>query len=137
MKSITASICLQVSVHTAYLAWIKLDEFRAIITRLCREPAASLRRRVAGNSGRRRHERRGARLIEQVPDQYLAWRDNAATASMSSAEFEPLSEHRSRITVFINYEANGALPAAREEVRLALLDFKSQAEQVARRQAMR
>lgn len=133
MKFITASICLRLSVHRAYLAWIKLDTFRAIITRLRRHPSASISR-PAGNS-RRRPERRGAWLIEQVPDRYLAWRNNAGDTPISSAEFEPLSDHGSRVTVFVNLEPSGALPAtqrspaaAQEEVHLALLDFKAQAE---------
>lgn len=119
MKSITASICLQVSVHSAYLAWIKLDQFRAIITRLC---------------GATRD--RGARLVEKVPDQFLAWHDNEPASPRSSAEFEPLSDHRSRVTVFVNVESAGALPSVQEEVNLALIDFKARAERVAREQAV-
>lgn len=133
MKFVTASICLRVSVHRAYLAWIKLDAFRAIITRLHRQPSAPPSR-PAGNS-RRRPERRRAQLIEQVPDRYLAWRNDAGNAPISSAEFEPLSDHGSRVTVFVNLEQSGALPAtlgspaaAQAEVHLALLDFKAQAE---------
>ncbi len=142
MKSITASICLQVSVHTAYLAWIKLDEFRAIVTRLCRQPTASTPR-VDSDRSRARHERRGALLVEQVPDQYLAWQDQGSGAATSSAEFEPLSDHCSRITVFVNFEPSAArstqvsAASAQEEIQLALQDFKAQTEQGARRRALR
>ncbi len=126
MKSITASICLQVSVHTAYLAWIKLDQFRAIIARLY----PTLFGRAAG-------DRTGARLIEQVPDQFLAWQENDPNAPTSSAEFEPVSDHRSRVTVFVNFDTDAALPSVREEVHLALLDFKTRAERFQGRQARR
>jgi hypothetical protein len=137
MKSITATVCLQVSVHTAYLAWIRLDAFRTIITRLCR-PSSVAPLRPGGDGDRVRPERRQAQLIERVPDQYLAWRDQGEGAPTSTAEFEPLSEHGSRITVSVNLENNGALPAtAHDEVRLALLDFKARTERGARPQAMR
>lgn len=134
MKCITTSICVQVSVHTAYLAWLKLDQFRAIVTRLCREPAALLPRRATGDSGRRRRERRGSRLTEQIPDQYLAWRNHAGV-SMSTAEFEPLSDHRSRVTVFVSFEPSElhAPDIADQEIRLALQEFKTQTEQWALR----
>lgn len=136
MKSVTATVSLKVSVHTAYLAWIKFDQFRAIITRLCRPPSAAMPRR-AGATGRRRQERRSAQLIEQVPDQYLAWRDEGGDAPTGSAEFEPLSDHCSRVTVFVNFEPRAVLTTtADEEVRLALLDFKAQTERSARRQVV-
>jgi hypothetical protein len=136
MKSITATVCLQVSVHTAYLAWIKLDAFRTIVTRLSRPSPATLR--PAGDGRRVRPERRQAQLTEQVPDQYLAWQDQGDGAPTSTAEFEPLSEHGSRITVSVNLEGNSVLPeTAHDDVRLALLDFKAQTERGARQQAIR
>lgn len=133
MSFIKASVCLSLSVHRAYLAFVERDVFRTIMTRL-RRPAVPLRRVASARA--RRTERRDDGVVERIPDQYLAWRDDPGGATCT-AEFEPLSEHRARVTVCVTLPAQAVADAPEDEVQCALLDFKTQAERVGRERVAR
>jgi uncharacterized membrane protein len=60
---------------------------------------------VAEISGKRREWQ--AEIVEQVPDEKIAWRATAGNGPNGIVEFEPLGEDMTLITVEMAYEPDG------------------------------
>lgn len=77
-----------------------------------------------------------AEIVEQIPDKRIAWRSTSGTPNDGAVSFHRLSDQRTRVTLEVRYEAQGAvesgddaLAALRTETRRSLERFKDMIEQ--------
>ena len=107
METIRESIEVNVPVQTAYNQWTQFEEFPQHM-----EGVESVKQLddthlqwVAEIGGKRREWQ--AEIVEQVPDQKVAWRAQDENGPNGVVEFEPLSEDKTLTTVEIAYEPEG------------------------------
>jgi uncharacterized membrane protein len=107
METIRESIEVDVPVRTAYNQWTQFEEFPQFM-----EGVESLKQIddthlqwVAEVSGKRREWQ--AEIVDQVPDQKVAWRAVDGNGPNGIVEFEPLGEDKTLVTVEMAYEPEG------------------------------
>jgi uncharacterized membrane protein len=107
METIRESIEVDVPVRTAYNQWTQFEEFPQFM-----EGVESLKQIddthlqwVAEISGKRREWQ--AEIVDQVPDQKVAWRAVDGNGPNGIVEFEPLGEDKTLVTVEMAYEQEG------------------------------
>ena len=107
METIRESIEVDVPVSTAYNQWTQFEEFPRFM-----EGVASVKqvddthlRWVAEIAGERRDWE--AEIVEQVPDQKIAWRAVDGKGPNGVVTFEPLGEDKTLVLVEMSYEPEG------------------------------
>jgi uncharacterized membrane protein len=107
METIRESIEVDVPMSTAYNQWTQFEEFPRFM-----EGVASVKqiddthlRWVAEIAGERRDWE--AEIVEQVPDQKIAWRAVDGKGPNGVVTFEPLGEDKTLVMVEMSYEAEG------------------------------
>jgi uncharacterized membrane protein len=107
METVKESIDVGVPVSTAYNQWTQFEEFPKFMQGV--ESVAQIDdthlRWVAEVGGERREWR--AEIVEQVPDEKLAWRAADGNGPNGIVTFEPLGEDTTLITVEMSYEPEG------------------------------
>ena len=104
MTTVKESIEVDVPVSTAYNQWTQFEEFPKFM-----EGVESVKqiddthlRWVAEVGGKRREWQ--AEIVDQVPDQKIAWRAIDDNGPNGIVEFEPLGEDKTLIAVEMAYE---------------------------------
>jgi uncharacterized membrane protein len=107
METVKESIDVDVPVSTAYNQWTQFEEFPKFM-----EGVESVEqiddthlRWVAEVGGERREWQ--AEIVEQVPDEKIAWRAVDGSGPNGIVTFEPLGENKTLITVEMSYEPEG------------------------------
>jgi len=107
METIRESIEVDVPVRTAYNQWTQFEEFPQFM-----EGVESVKQIddthlqwVAEVSGERREWQ--AEIVDQVPDQKVAWRAVDGNGPNGVVEFESLGEDKTLVTVEMAYEPEG------------------------------
>ena len=107
METIRESIEVNVPVSTAYNQWTQFEEFPQFM-----EGVESVKQTddthlywVAEIGGKSREWQ--AEIIEQKPDQKIAWRALDGNGPNGVIEFEPLGEDTTQVTVEMAYEPEG------------------------------
>jgi len=107
METIRESIEVDVPVRTAYNQWTQFEEFPRFM-----EGVASVKqiddthlRWVAEIAGERRDWE--AEIVEQLPDQKIAWRAVEGSGPNGVVTFEPLGEDKTLVMVEMSYEPEG------------------------------
>jgi uncharacterized membrane protein len=107
VKTIRESIEVEVPLQTAYNQWTQFEEFPKFM-----EGVVSVKqfddthlRWVAEISGKRRDWE--AEIVDQVPDERIAWRAVDGNGPNGIVEFEPLGEGKALIAVEMAYEPDG------------------------------
>jgi uncharacterized membrane protein len=107
VETIRESIEVDVPVRTAYNQWTQFEEFPQFM-----EGVESVEQIddthlqwVAEVSGKRREWQ--AEIVDQVPDQKVAWRAVDGNGPNGIVEFEPLGEDKTLVTVEMAYEPEG------------------------------
>jgi len=107
MATVKESIEVDVPVSTAYNQWTQFEEFPKFM-----EGVESVKqiddahlRWVAEVGGKRREWK--AEIVNQVPDQKIAWRATDGNGPNGIVEFEVLGQDKTLITVEMAYEAEG------------------------------
>lgn len=139
MVTISETVKLRVPVHTAFDQWTAFHEFPKIMESI---------REVRRLDDQRLHwqetdmaqevDWNDAFITDRVPDKYLAWQGTSGQDNTVAAQFDPLSEQESRITVVVNFEPRNTLQDVSEtsiqavygRVRRALDTFKDYVEGV-------
>jgi uncharacterized membrane protein len=107
METVKESIDVGVPVSTAYNQWTQFEEFPTFMEGV--ESVGQIDdthlRWVAEVGGERREWR--AEIVEQVPDEKLAWRAVEVNGPNGIVTFEPLGEEKTLITVEMSYEPEG------------------------------
>jgi uncharacterized membrane protein len=107
METIRESIEVDVPVRTAYNQWTQFEEFPQFM-----EGVESVKQIddthlqwVAEVSGK--HREWQAEIVDQGPDQKIAWRAVDGNGPNGVVEFEPLGEDKTLVTVEMAYEPEG------------------------------
>ena len=109
MERIEKTIEVHVPVHVAYNQWTQFEEFPEFMEGI-REVHQKDDRHVhwvAEIGGK--HKEWDAEITEQVPDRRIAWHSTSGARNDGVVEFSPVSDDDTRITVHIDYEAEGVV----------------------------
>lgn len=119
MEMIEQSIEVDAPVRTVYNQWTQFGEFPQFMEGIEQVNQLDDKRVhfVASIAGRR-HEW-DAEIIEQVPDQKVAWRSISGKQNDGAVVFEKLGEDRTRIRATIVFEPEGALEKLGEMLGVA------------------
>ena len=107
MSVIEKSIDLNVSVRTAYNQWTQFEEFPRFMegvdhVRQMDDKHLHWKASLGG-----RQEEWDAEIIEQIPDQRIAWRSQSGAKNEGIVLFSPVTEGKSKINLRIEYEPKG------------------------------
>jgi len=109
MHTIEEAIEIAAPVRTVYDQWTQFEEFPQFMEGIEEVRQLDDRRLhwVAEIAGRR-HEW-DAEIVEQVPDERIAWRSTSGIPNHGTVRFEKLPENRTRVHVAFSFEPQGAL----------------------------
>ncbi|HET6399741.1 MAG TPA: SRPBCC family protein [Candidatus Thermoplasmatota archaeon] len=107
MERIEKTIVCEVPVTTAYNQWTQFEEFPQFMEGIVQVDQLDDKRLhwVADVAGDRKEW--DAEIIDQVPDQVIAWRSITGETNHGSVKFRPLAENRCEITLLMTYEPKG------------------------------
>lgn len=107
METINETVQVDVPVSTAYNQWTQFQEFPKFMDGVesVEQIDDTHLRWVAEVGGERREWR--AEIVEQVPDEKLAWRAVEVNGPNGIVTFEPLGEEKTLVTVEMSYEPEG------------------------------
>ena len=107
METVKETIQVDVPVSTAYNQWTQFEEFPKFMDGVesVEQIDDTHLRWVAEVGGERREWQ--AEIVEQVPDEKLAWRAVDGDGPNGIVTFEPLGEEKTLITVEMSYEPEG------------------------------
>ena len=109
METIKESIDVQVPVSTAYDQWTQFEQFPKFMEGV--ESVAQIDEThldwTANIGGTRREWQ--AEIMEQVPDQKIAWRATSGDGPNGIVTFEPLGPDSTLVTVEMSYEPDGLM----------------------------
>jgi uncharacterized membrane protein len=116
METIRESIDVDMPVSTAYNQWTQFEEFPKFMEGVesVEQVDDTHLRWVAEVGGQRREWQ--AEIVEQVPDEKIAWRATDGNGPNGIVTFEPLGEDKTLIVVEMSYEAEGLKEAVGAKV---------------------
>jgi uncharacterized membrane protein len=112
MAHVEKSIEVSVPVRTAYNQWTQFEEFPRFMegveeVRQLDDKRLHWRASLAGKT-----EEWDASIVEQTPDQVVAWRSTTGTENAGRVSFQPAGPDRTRVTVGIDYDPQGVVEKA-------------------------
>jgi uncharacterized membrane protein len=112
MEHVEQSIEVDVPVSTAYNQWTQFEEFPHFMegvqsVRQLDEKRLHWKAKIAG-----KEVEWDAQIFEQVPDQRVAWRSVSGPLNSGMVNFQPIGTTRTRVSLKLNYEPEGALQKA-------------------------
>ena len=112
MASVIEAVEVEVPVRTAYNQWTQFEEFPLFMegVKAVRQIDDTHLRWTAEVAGRTKEWE--AEVTEQQPDERVAWRSQTGADNAGVVTFHKLDESRSRVTVQIEAEPDGAIEAA-------------------------
>ena len=112
MSSILRSIDLDVPVRTAYDQWTQFEEFPKFMegVKQVDQLTPTTLAWTASVAGKDRSWT--AEITEQTPDQRIAWRATSGAENAGVVTFHRLDDDRSRVTLQLDVEPDGALETA-------------------------
>ncbi len=125
MEMIEQSIEVDVPVHVAYNQWTQFEEFPEFMEGV--EEVRQLddkRLHWVASIGGKRHEW-DAEITEQIPDQRIVWRATSGKRNEGEAVFDKVSDNKTRVTVRIAWEPEGAVEKIAEATGIASARVKS------------
>jgi uncharacterized membrane protein len=107
MASFERSIEINVPVSTAYNQWTQFEELQRFMdgveeVRQLDDTRVHWRASIAGQE-----EEWNATIIDQVPDQHVAWRSTSGSENSGVIRFQPLGPNQTRVTAVIDYDPEG------------------------------
>lgn len=114
MERIEKSIEVGVPVHTAYNQWTQFEEFPQFMkgvkeVKQLDDKRLFWRAEIAGVE-----KTWDAEIVEQVPDQRVAWRSTSGARNAGIVTFHPIDPNRTKITLAMEFEPEGAVEKAGE-----------------------
>lgn len=109
MSRILESIDVDVPVRTAYDQWTQFEEFPRFMDGVesVRQLDDTHLEWTASIAGRQKHWR--AEIVEQVPDQRIAWQAVDGATNAGVVTFHRLDDRKSRVTLQLDVEPDGAI----------------------------
>jgi uncharacterized membrane protein len=107
MAAVTESVDVAVPVRTAYNQWTQFEDFPMFMEGVeeVQQLGDTQLKWVAEVSGKRQEWT--AQIIEQRPDQEIAWRAIEGKGNSGVVTFEPLGAGETRITVQLDWQPEG------------------------------
>jgi uncharacterized membrane protein len=120
MATVESSIDVKAGVATAYNQWAQFESFPEFMENVHSIKQTDNRRLhwVAEIAGKTREW--DAEIVEQIPDQRIAWASISGKPNRGVVTFQPLSDHRCRVHLRMEYEPRGAME--RVDAVLGLVD---------------
>jgi len=109
MASLHKSIEVNVPVKVAYNQWTQFEEFpnfmeNIVEVRQIDDSHVHWHAEIGG-----KHKEWDTEIVEQVPDQRIAWRTTAGPENHGIVSFEPVGADRTRVSVDIEYQPETTL----------------------------
>jgi len=109
MASLHKSIEVNVPVKVAYNQWTQFEEFpnfmdNIVEVRQIDDSHVHWHAEIGG-----KHKEWDTEIVEQIPDQRIAWRTTAGPENHGIVNFEPMGADRTRVSVDIEYQPETAL----------------------------
>jgi uncharacterized membrane protein len=107
LSSITKDIDVQVPVTTAYNQWTQFESFPQFMdgvkeVRQLDDTHMTWRAEIAG-----KEETWEAEIVEQLPDQRIAWRSITGAPNAGAVDFHHVSDSSCKITLTMDYQPQG------------------------------
>ena len=119
METIEQSIEVEAPLHAVYNQWTQFEDFPHFMDGI--ESVRQLDEKrlhfVASIAGRRAEW--DAEIIEQVPDQRIAWRSTSGKKNDGSVWFDKIAENRTRVRAMIAFEPQGMVEKAGDALGIA------------------
>ena len=117
-SSIMESIDVNVPVRTAYNQWTQFEEFPRFMAgvkevRQIDDTHQHWHAEIWGKD-----KEWDAELVEQVPDDHIAWRSTSGAPNNGAVYFEPLGPERTRVRLMMEYEPEGVVENVGDAVGL-------------------
>jgi uncharacterized membrane protein len=112
MERIEKTFEVDCPVGTAYNQWTQFEEFPRFMegvdeVRQLDDTHLHWKAKIAGKA-----KEWDSEIVEQVPDEVIAWRSTSGAPNAGTVRFEPLASERTRIKVTMEYEPKGFLENA-------------------------
>jgi uncharacterized membrane protein len=116
MERIEKSFEVDCPVGTVYNQWTQFEQFPRFMAgveevRQVDDTHLHWRAKVGG-----KQKEWDAEIVEQVPDQRIAWRSISGAANAGTVRFEPLNKERTRVMLTMEYEPQGFIEKAGDAV---------------------
>ncbi len=107
MERIEKTFEVDCPVGTVYNQWTQFEQFPRFMegveeVRQLDDTHLHWRAKIAG-----KQKEWDAEIVEQVPDQRIAWRSTSGAANAGTVRFEPLNKERTRVKLTMEYEPQG------------------------------
>jgi uncharacterized membrane protein len=131
MERVTKTFEIDAPVRAVYNQWTQFEEFPRFMdgvkeVRQLDDTHLHWRASVAG-----KEKEWDAEIVEQVPDQRIAWRSTSGAPNAGTVRFEPLNKDRARVHLTMEYEPKGfienvgdAVGVVDRKLEKAVEDFK-------------
>jgi uncharacterized membrane protein len=107
MATVEKSIEVNVPVTTAYNQWTQFEDFPKFMENVeSVQQTDDTHLHWVAEYGGQRHEW-DAEIVEQVPDERIAWQGDGDVQQSGIVTFEPLDDARTKVTVRIDWEPEG------------------------------
>jgi uncharacterized membrane protein len=100
---------VEVPVRTAYNQWTQFEEFPRFMEGVERVTQLSNARLSWRANVFGKVEEWDARIVEQTPDQKVAWASTSGAPNKGEVTFEPLGPSSTRVVLNLSYEPQGVL----------------------------
>lgn len=115
METIEKSINVNVPVRTAYNQWTQFEEFPHFMegveeVRQQGDKNTHWRANIGGKS-----EEWDAAIIEQTPDQRVAWRSTTGAYNAGAVSFQALGANQTRLTLACTNKSSAARPSLKQK----------------------
>lgn len=128
MSTVLTSIEVNVPVRTAYNQWTQFEEFPRFMegvkeVRQVDDRHLHWKAEIGG-----REKEWDAEIVEQTPDQRIAWKSVRGAVNKGLVTFEPLSDAKSLVQLSVEYEPEGVLETVGNETGAVSLRVKKDLE---------
>lgn len=109
MATLHKSIEVNVPVKVAYNQWTQFEDFpnfmdNVVEVRQIDDSHVHWHAEIAG-----KHKEWDTEIVEQIPDQRIAWRSMAGPENQGVVTFEPVGGDRTRVSIDIEYQPETAM----------------------------
>lgn len=109
MKTIKQSITVNIPLTQTYNQWTQFEEFPHFMegvkeVKQLDDTRLHWKAQIAGKS-----EEWDAEIIEQIPDQRIAWRSTSGAKNSGTIHFSALDTHQTKVTLEVEYEPEGMI----------------------------
>jgi uncharacterized membrane protein len=109
MKKIEDSIIVEVPVSRAYNQWTQFEEFHLFMegvkeVKQLDDKRLHWKAEIAGKT-----KEWDAEIVEQVPDQRIAWRSTEGAKNSGTVTFTSLGETQTKVSLHLDYDPEGVV----------------------------